>query len=311
MTSPATHDETVAYFQEHDYLGLDADQVRFFCQGMLPAVDPQTGRILLSEKGSVALSPDGHGGMLSALVASGCLDQASQRGLEVLFYGQVDNPLLQICDPEFLGFHLLARSDMTTQVIHKRFPLERVGNVVDLDGQTVIIEYSDLPNDVAEQRNDDGSLSLWAGNTAVHAFAVEFLVREAGDARGLPLHRASKKVPFVDPSGQLVEPTSPNAVKFERFIFDLLPRARRTIVVEVEAAAAFAPVKNDSSQEVDTPETARSMMIQRDASLLRAAGIRVSDGIAVEIHPLWAWDAQDVRDKLPPGLHITDPRFFV
>jgi UDP-N-acetylglucosamine/UDP-N-acetylgalactosamine diphosphorylase len=311
MTSPATHDETVAYFEEQKYLGLAPESVKFFCQGMLPAVERETGRVLLAERDAVALSPDGHGGMLAALMKSGSLADARERGIDVFFYGQVDNPLLQVCDPEFLGYHVLAQSEMTTQVVHKRFPLERVGNVVELDGKTQIIEYSDLPETAAQRANPDGSLALWAGSLAVHAMDVAFLEQQAGHAHGLPIHRALKKVPTIDQVGHAIEPAAANAIKFERFIFDLLPLAKEAFVVEVDPAVAFAPVKNSSQEKVDTPETARATMIHYDRNLLQTAGAKIADGVPVEVNPLWALDPAEAAAKIHLGLQITGPTYFV
>jgi UDP-N-acetylglucosamine/UDP-N-acetylgalactosamine diphosphorylase len=276
----------------------------------MPAVEVETGRLLLAEPGSLFLSPDGHGGMLAAFDRSGGMDDAQGRGVELLFYGQVDNPLLQICDPLLLGYHLLAESEMTTQVVQKASPLERVGNVAEIDGQTCIIEYSDLPDDVARRTNPDGTLWLWAGNLAVHVFAVEFLDRVSDQADVLPFHRARKKADFVDSDGQVVSSTTPNAIKFERFIFDLLPAARNAIVVESVAAEAFAPVKNASDAATDTAETARRAMIQRDTRRLRQAGVEVAEGVAVEINPRWALDADDVARKIQPGLQVTQATYF-
>ena len=310
MTSPATHDETVQYFRENNYLGLAENDLRFFCQGMLPAVDRSTGKVLLETRNSVALSPDGHGGMLAAFDRSGCLADVRKRGVELLFYGQVDNPLLQICDPALLGYHLLSGSEMTTQVVEKRHALERVGNVVEIDGRTQIIEYSDLPEEAARREASNGTLDLWAGNLAVHVFNTQFLVRQAGDADALPIHRAVKKVSFVDERGQTVEPSAPNAIKFERFIFDLLPRAKNALVVEVAPADAFAPVKNAPGEASDTPETARDAMIQRDRTLLEGAGAKCDPLVEVEVNPLWAYDSGEAAAKLPAGCRISKPTYF-
>lgn len=310
MTSVATHEVTVDYFERNRRLGLAAADLRYFCQGMLPAVDKGTGRVLLESPGSLALSPDGHGGMLAALAAAGYLDDLRRRGIRWVFYGQVDNPLLQVCDPTLLGYHILADSEMTTQVVEKRFPLERVGNVVEVDGQARIIEYSDLPAEVAEQREPDGRLRLWAGNLAVHVFSTSFLCREASDAAALPIHLAVKKVPFVDVNGTVVNPTQPNAYKFERFIFDLLPQARNPMVVEVAAAEAFAPVKNAPGESVDTPATAQAAMMARDRRFLAAAGIESADQIAVEVNPLWAWSPAEAAAKLAPGTRLLTDTYF-
>ncbi|MEQ8785707.1 MAG: UDPGP type 1 family protein [Pirellulaceae bacterium] len=310
MTSPATHDETVEYLGRHDRFGLPEEDVRYFCQGVMPAVDDASGEILLAERGSLALSPDGHGGMLAALGKSGCLDDLRRRGIERLFYGQIDNPLIQLCDPEMLGYHLLAESELTTHVVAKIDPLERVGNVVTLDGQLRIIEYSDLPESAARRTDAHGHLELWAGNLAVHIFDVAFLERMLGREDALPFHRAHKKAPHVDQQGNLVEPETPNAVKFERFIFDLLPMAANALAVEGAKQEAFAPVKNADGAPSDTPASAKQLMIDQHTRWLRAAGAEVDDGVPVEINPRFALDPGELADKLPHGRRISQPTYF-
>ncbi len=304
MTSPATDAETRAYFDEHDRCGLSADQLRIFCQGTMPAVSDQDGKILMSNKHSLALSPDGHGGLVAALGKHGCLQQAKEEGIDFLYYAQVDNPLAELCDPRLIGYHLLAKSQMTTQVVQKRFAKEKVGNVVSIDGKVQIIEYSDLPDQAAEQTNPDGSLRLWAGNIAVHVFDRDFLESVVASDEGLPFHRAHKKVAFVDSAGVLHEPTSPNAIKFERFVFDLLPLAKNAFVVEGDPAEIFAPVKNADGAEVDTPAHSKQAICGLHRRWLEAAGATLADGVCVEIHPDWALDERDVREKLVPPLHF-------
>src|SRR5262249_43409499 len=141
MTSPATHDETVEYFDENDRFGLSAEDLHVFCQGTMPAVDAASGKVLLETPGRLALSPNGHGGMLAAFSTSGTMADAEARGIRQLFYFQVDNPLVDIAGSEYLGYHVLSDSEMTTQVIDKRDPQEKVGNVVSADGRSLVIEY--------------------------------------------------------------------------------------------------------------------------------------------------------------------------
>jgi UDP-N-acetylglucosamine/UDP-N-acetylgalactosamine diphosphorylase len=296
MTSPATHDETAAYLETHGWFDLPAGDVRLFCQGTMPAVDAATGKLLLTARGELATSPDGHGGLVAALVRSGALEDMRRRGLRQLSYFQVDNPLVRTCDPEFLGWHLLTGSELSTQVVVKRDPLERVGNVVQIGGRARIIEYSDLPESVARRTAPDGSLLLWAGNTAIHVLDVELLARAAEDEATLPFHRAHKAVPHLDDAGWLVEPERPNALKFERFIFDLLPAARRALAVEVNAAEVFAPVKNATGR--DSPSTVQAQMIALHRSWLQQAGVEVADGVAVEIGPLAALDAEELAGRV-------------
>lgn len=311
MTSPATHRETDEFLAENERFGLPASDVRLFCQGVMPAVDAATGKILLAGRDQLSLNPDGHGGMLTAWAASGCHEDALRRGVRHLYYGQIDNPLLLVCDPELIGYHLLAESEMTTQVVAKRDPLDRVGNVAIIDGSTQIIEYSDLPEAAARRRNADGSLFFWAGSIAIHVFEASFLNRMVHHRDGLPFHRAHKKSPFIDAAGNRVEPTSPNSIKFERFIFDLLPFARCPIVVEAPAEEVFAPVKNAADAKDETIATAQAAMIARDKAMFQAAGVKVAEGVPIEVNPRWALDAEEVSRKLRSGSTVDQATYFV
>jgi len=313
MTSPATHEETVEYLAAQENFGLPREDVTIFCQGTMPAVDATTGRLLLAEKGRLALSPDGHGGTLRALAVSGALADIRARGLRQLFYCQVDNPLVEMCDPRFLGYHLLSSSELSTQVVAKKHSRERVGNLATVDGKLRIIEYSDLNplgDEIVDRRAEDASPIFWAGNTAIHIFDSAFLERMAASNTALPFHVARKAVSHVDESGQAVEPREPNAIKFERFIFDLLPEARQAIVVEVDVAQAFAPVKNAPGESFDSPDTVRAQMIALHRAWLRAAGCEIAADMAVEISPLFAQNAQELAARVRPGMAVTGPRYF-
>jgi len=174
-----------------------------------------------------------------------------------------------------------------------------MGVVVDVDGKTQIIEYSDMPADVAAMADDAGDLLHWAGSTAIHVFNRELLERLAGGEHALPFHKAHKQVEFIDHDGQLQQPDKPNAYKFERFIFDALTQARKALVLEADRAAEFSPVKNAAG--ADSPETARRDMIALHAGWLRRAGATFPEGAAVEISPLFALDADELNDKIPAG----------
>jgi UDP-N-acetylglucosamine/UDP-N-acetylgalactosamine diphosphorylase len=310
MTSHATHQETVDFFRAQGRFGLAEQDLFIFRQGTMPAADAQSGRLLLEAPDRLFASPDGHGGMLAALARSGGLADMRRRGVRHLFYFQVDNPLVDLAGAEFLGYHRLSGSEMTTQVVAKQEPLEKVGNVVLADGAVRVIEYSDLPDDVARRRAADGSLAIWAGSIGVHAIDVAFLERMAARDDALPLHRARKKVPYLDASGQLVKPQEPNAIKFERFIFDLLPAARNAIVVEVDPAEAFAPLKNGLNDPKDNAHTVQAQMIAQHQRWLQQAGIEVANDARVEISPLFAPDPDALREKLTPGTKITQDQYF-
>ncbi len=301
MTSPATHEDTVRFLAENDNFGLAADDVIVFCQGTMPAVDIETGKVLLSAKGELFRSPDGHGGTIAALGTSGAIDHMQARGIEQLFYFQVDNPLVPVCDPALVGYHLLADSELTSLTVAKQKPQDKLGNFAMIDGRLHVIEYSDLPDDVAELRDEQGRLKFWAGSIAVHIFERSLLERALKLTDTLPFHIAKKKVPHVGATGELVSPSEPNALKFEKFIFDLLPVAERPIVVEYAEAECFAPLKNAPGAEKDTEEYVQRMMLAQYRSWLEAAGAQVAEGVDVEISPLYALDAAGVAERIERG----------
>lgn len=318
MTSHENHETTVRFFEDHDRFGLD--HVRFFAQGRMPAVDLATGAILMAGPGQVAMSPDGHGGTLAALAAAGgegckpsCLDEMGDRGVRTLFYFQVDNPMVEIADPTFIGLHRRAEAEMSLKVVEKMAPDEKVGVVVDIDGRPQIIEYSDLPKPLAEARNEEGGLAYWAGSIAIHVLECSFIKRLVGVHR-LPFHRAVKKVAHFGEAGAMVNPTEPNAVKFEQFIFDALPAAERHVVVETDRTVEFEPLKNAVGP--DSPATVHQRMSDQFGSWLEQAGAvvpRRPDGsvpFAIEISPLFALDAHDLKGKVEPGTVVERPIYL-
>ena len=309
MTSPATHAETVSFLEENDRFGLAPEDLYVFSQGTMPAVDADTGKVLLTAPGKVFFSPDGHGGALAALQREGCFDDIGRRGVEQLYYFQIDNPLVDICRPELIGYHLLAKSEMTTEVISKEQPEDKLGVVVSIEDRLQVIEYSDLPISAANQRDDDGSLTLWAGSIAIHVFDMAFLLRVADQADALPFHRSHTKVPFVDNARELQKPDQPNAIKFERFIFDLLPSARKGIVVEVKEKNGFAPLKN-AARAKDTHEWVKYLILTKHTNMIRNVGAHVDENILVEISPLFAVDANGLGAKIDDGLTITETTYF-
>ncbi|MFO0919882.1 MAG: UTP--glucose-1-phosphate uridylyltransferase [Planctomycetaceae bacterium] len=308
MTSDATHEATEEFFRQQGNFGLPADQLRFFRQGNMPAVDGVTGKALISEPGRLALSPDGHGGMLRALVNSGWLDELAQRGVETLFYHQIDNPTTQVCDPAFLGWHAQRQAQASTKVVAKRSAEEKMGVAVSVDGISKIIEYSDLPADIAAKTDDQGKLLLWAGSTAIHAFQISFLQRVASGEHAFPFHIARKAVPYLDDAGTIVAPDGPNAFKFEQFIFDLLPLASQALFVEADRAAEFNPVKN--KEGADSPATCQAAMQTLHRRWLREAGANIADDVPVEIGPLFALDAEEVARRITPPANFEQPTFL-
>ncbi len=314
MTSPLNHAQTIALFESWGYFGLERGDVSFFSQGVLPSLEIRSGKMLLAGKGEIATNPDGHGGSLRALASSGALAQMRRRGIEHISYVQIDNPLARVVDPVFLGLHAGApdsSGEMSSKMVAKIEPGEKVGVLCRGEGKTLVIEYSDLPREVMERRDGRGRLVFNAGSIAIHAIGVEFAERlTAGWASALPLHRAEKRVPFVDAeTGALVEPEAPNAVKLEAFVFDALALARSSIVYEVSRMEEFAPIKN--GQGADSPESCARNQTERAARWLEGAGVCVPRGAGgqaecvLEISPRTAMTAEEVkaiRAKLPDSI---------
>ncbi|RLT10762.1 MAG: UDPGP type 1 family protein [Planctomycetota bacterium] len=317
MTSPENDAASQLHFQSNDYFGLNPEHVRFFTQGQMPAVDRITGEPLFASSSRLALAPDGHGGCLYALSRAegsdglSAIDWAEQFGVRTLFYFQVDNPLVKIADPLFLGLHRQAAAEVSFKVVSKQQPEEKVGVVCQsLDGRKLVIEYSDLPETLARQRATSGALAYRSGSIAVHLFETEFLKRLAVGATRLPFHKAIKKVSHWDPhAGQFHEVQAPNAVKFEAFIFDTLPLAERSLIVETDRLQEFEPLKNATGP--DSPSTVRAAMSRIAARLVAESGVEVpldDQGeplFAIELDPCFEVDLNQLKTRLGPGLKLT------
>ena len=298
MTSPLNYSQTVKVFERNNYYGLGKDNVFIFQQGVLPNFS-KDGKILLAEKSKISSSPDGHGGSLKALNRSGALKDMRKRGVEYISYWQVDNSLINIFDPLFIGLHVLDEAEMSSKALVKTGPKEKIGNFCLIDGKVNVIEYSDMPDHLAEKQNPDGSLVFELGSIAIHIINREFVEKLTVDDLSLPLHRAEKKISRIDEKGNPVES---EGIKLETFVFDALPLASKSIILQTLRDQEFAPAKNAIG--VDSAESARQMNIDRAAGWLESAGVaipRKTDGSVdclIEIAPSFALNSEEVKTKL-------------
>lgn len=298
MTSDANDAATRAHFEDHNYFGLDRNDVTFFVQGMWPALDAE-GRIILDQPGHVFMSPDGHGGTLTALAKDGCLADMERRGINTVFYFQVDNPMVEIADPAFVGLHVMRAADISVKLCAKRDPKEGLGVVVERDGRFEMVEYTELTDEQANRRTPDGELYFKYGSVAIHVFSFAFMKAEANKA--MPLHVAHKKIPVCQDDGSVVKPEANNGYKFEKFIFDVLPDARAVVNLAFDRAEEFSPVKNASGN--DSPATCKHDMQAKWLRWLKGAGVQmpVSAGgasvLPLEIDPAYALDVSDLKRR--------------
>jgi len=313
MTSPLNDAATRAFIQDNNCFGLSRRNIFMFPQGLLPSLDAKTGRLLLADKGTVAMNPDGHGGSITALAASGAIEDMTARGIEHISYVQVDNPLVKVLDPLFLGLHAQApdsSAEISSKMVLKTDPQEKVGVLCRTGGKTIVVEYTNLPERLATERDGADNLRFSAGSIAVHILGVEFVRRLTAGAAGLalPLHAAHKRVEHVDPeTGTRVKPDAPNAVKLETFVFDALPLAESSIVFETGRTEEFAPIKN--ARDADSPQTSHQLQSDRAGTWLEAHGVKVPRDDAghvaarIELSPLTALEPQDLaRVKLPASI---------
>jgi len=303
MTSPLNYEPTRRIFKDNNFYGLSEDSVIFFQQGTEVNFSAD-GKILLAEKDTLASSPDGHGGSLKAFYKSGAVDDMEKHGVEYISYFQVDNPLINIFDPVFIGLHAMDGAEMSSKALIKAEPLEKVGNFCIGDGKMTVIEYSDLPDELAYKKNSDGSLVFSFGSIAIHIISRVFIERLNAKGFALPYHRAVKKIPYIDTqTGQAIKPEKPNGVKLETFVFDALPLAKKSVILETIRSQEFAPVKN--AEGVDSPAVTRQMMTERSAGWLEAAGVKVprkpngSPDCTIELAPSFAIHKEDVAAKKP------------
>jgi UDP-N-acetylglucosamine/UDP-N-acetylgalactosamine diphosphorylase len=291
QTGPANHLETIAFFAERDFFGLGQKTIHFACQGTLPALS-EKGQFLLESPGALFRNPDGHGGFYKAIRDSEVGPKLRDMGIDMVYYCQVDNPLVRMADPIFIGHHLLQQAKMSVKVVAKTDPLEKVGLIIQREGGRLgCIEYSDLAQDLAEQRAENGELRFLAGNLAIHCFNLSFLEEMAEAA--LPLHLAHKQVLAL--KGDQPQPILQPGIKFETFVFDALTLADHAMVQMAVREEEFAPVKNRSGS--DSIQTSRDALDARTRNWAVSAGLKPAPTGSIEISPGLCYDEEDLLSQ--------------
>ena len=257
MTSRENNKETVEFFEKNKFFGYQKDKnIFFFIQGELPMVDTE-GKILIGEDGLIKKAADGHGGIYESLVKNGMTEKMRQLGIEWVFIGGVDNCLVKMVDPVLMGVAIDKGVTVACKSIVKANPHEKVGVFCKRNGKPGVIEYSEITDEMAEATDENGELLYGESHILCNLFNVNAIER-MGETP-LPYHSAFKKAKYIDKDGNLVVPDSPNAYKFEAFLFDAFGVVDEMAVLRVKREEEFAPVKNADKAGVDCPKTAREL----------------------------------------------------
>jgi UDP-N-acetylglucosamine/UDP-N-acetylgalactosamine diphosphorylase len=292
MTDTEMLPEVKDFFKTHNFFGLDPQTVHLFEQEMLPTLTVD-GKLILKDKTHLFINPNGHGGCIKALHDSGLLKQLIEDGYSDLFYCQIDNLLVKIMDPVFIGYHKMEDSEMSTKIVRRRSCEEKVGIFAAENGKAKVIEYSELDSDNRCILDNNGRIRDWAGNTAIHMVSLVFIQRLNESGFALPYHHAIK---MLDSFGAQDEITEIKGWKFETFIFDAIPLAKNTCCMEISREEEFAPLKN--KQGDDSPETVRSILSNMYKNWLNDTGIKIEPQVRVEISPLFALSKEELHSKI-------------
>ncbi|KAG0244143.1 UDP-N-acetylglucosamine pyrophosphorylase [Mortierella sp. GBA43] len=279
MTSGPTRAATMAYFEENGYFGLESKNIVFFEQGTLPCLTFD-GKIMMESKSQIAVAPDGNGGVYAALRGTGVLADMAERKVEFLHAYCVDNCLVRVADPVFIGYCYQKNADCGAKVVRKLSPTESVGVVCLRNSAFNVIEYSEINDDVAHAINPkNGQLLYGASNIVNHFYTLDFLNRVEAFEGDLEYHIARKKIKTVDmQTGDIISPKAPNGMKLEMFVFDVFPFTERMAVFEVDRREEFSPLKNAPGSGSDCPETSRRDILQQNIRFIEAAGGKVVVG---------------------------------
>ncbi|MCR5098221.1 MAG: UDPGP type 1 family protein [Lachnospiraceae bacterium] len=262
MTSEKNHDETVRFFEEHNYFGYPPEEVSFFIQDMAAAVD-LSGKLILEAPGRLATSPNGNGGWFKSLDSSGLLNDIHDRGVEWLNVFAVDNVLQRICDPAFIGATVLGGAESGSKVVKKASPEEKVGVLCLEDGKPSIVEYYEMTEEMRTSFDERGELKYRFGVILNYLFRVDALERHMNES--MMLHVVKKKIPYIDGDWKLISPEEPNGYKFETLILDMIHMMDSNLAYEVVREREFAPVKNLTG--VDSVDTARELLEKNGVTL--------------------------------------------
>ncbi len=254
MTSKENNDETQEFLEKHNYFGYDKNNVMLFKQGELPLIDTE-GKMLIGKDLKIKEASDGNGGLFLSLRKTGMLADMKEKGIKWIFIGSVDNAILKMVDTTLLGMAIEKNVQIASKSVLKANAHERVGVFCKMNGHPKVIEYTELPEQMAEEVDNNGELKYGESHIMCNLFTIDAIEKISKEP--LIYHSAFKKNSYIDENGKEIIPEEPNSYKFEAFIFDSFEIFDDIAILRGKREDDFAPVKN--KEGVDSPKTAKEL----------------------------------------------------
>uniref|UniRef100_A0A0N5AH44 UDP-N-acetylglucosamine diphosphorylase n=1 Tax=Syphacia muris TaxID=451379 RepID=A0A0N5AH44_9BILA len=308
--------ETFKYFDENlESFGIRKEDIHIFMQQQIPCFD-FNGNLILSDRGKIAMSPNGNGGLYAAIKPF--LKSMRLSGIQYIHVYCVDNILCRVADPYFIGFCAANNVDCAAKVIERKDPSESVGVFCECQNKIRLVEYSEIPRKLMEEHDQFGDLMFRGGNIANHLFTIDFMRKGTDyftvrsfketantvnfacfavcfDQCAMPYHRAIKKIPYFDGT-KIVKPATPNGIKLELFVTDTFEYARNFYLWEVQRDAEFSPLKNPDAAGKDCLSTCLNDIYELNRKWLVRNGAKINGSPRIFIHPLKSFDGEELEE---------------
>ena len=239
MTSPSNDLLTKKYFEEKNYFNYPKAKISFFVQDTLPIIDVN-GKVILDNIYTIKEASNGNGDVFRAFNHAKLLNSLISSNVKWISLSGIDNILLDLIDPLFIGLTISNNSPVGSKSVKKTKITSPDWIFALVDNAPSIISPSNLSHEMLFSKNNKGFYNYNQSNILAHLFSVDYFASLANVY--FPYHRAFKKNDYINDEGMKVVPSAPNTFKFEKFIFDGFKYCKNLTLLEVEANKEFAPI---------------------------------------------------------------------
>ena len=257
MTSPSNDLKTKEYFQKNNFFDYPKDKVIFFEQNTVHILDIN-GKVMLDNIGKLKRDSNGNGDVFSAFINNE-LDK-TLNDIEWISISGVDNILLEVVDPLFIGLSIYNKSQVASKSVKKDKLTSKTWVFANVDERPDIINPIFLTDKMRYFKNDSGKYEYNQINILSHLFSKEAFLKCF--KLDIPYHRAFKKTDYINEEGMKMVVEEPNSFKFEKFIFDVFKYFDNFTLLEVDSKMEFSPIKAFTGEF--TPENAVNMFLRKE-----------------------------------------------